>query len=185
MVCGVYSNIRGGVFTLSGVTLNLNTTETVDLLIYNDYELLHTVHATSIAGKPGYTALTPIDLDLNGNYYFVYAPVGTPYNNKMTCGCGGYRWCFNTEKPCYNSSKENWTLWCMAGGIHGDSLALDSNDLVPMEDWAVSQYAQGLRLHGEFKCDAMNMLCSDSSDFENNEVIQLLHGRYFIRLLNF
>jgi hypothetical protein len=114
-------------------------------------------------GKPKYTAITPIDLDLNGNYYFIYAPVGTPYNNKMTCGCGGYRWCFNVEKPCYNSSKDNWTLWAMCGGVHG-------TDISVRDTWGVSQEAQGLRLHGEFKCDAMNMLCSDASDFENNEI---------------
>jgi hypothetical protein len=158
-----FSDIRGGVFTLRGVTLNLNSTEAVNLLIYDDFELLHTVVINSEAAKPKYTAITPIDLPLNGNYYFLYSPIGTPYNNKMTCGCGGYRWCFNTEKPCYNSSKENWTLWAMAGGIHGDNP-------VDRDDWGVSQDAQGLRLHGEFKCDAMQMLCSDASDFENNEI---------------
>jgi hypothetical protein len=159
----VFSDIRGGVLTLRGVTINLNTTETVDLLIYDDFDLLHTVQITSIANKPAYNAITPIDLELNGNYYFIYSPVGIPYNNKMTCGCGGYRWCFNVGSPCYKSSKENWTLWCMAGGVHGD-------DILERDHWGVSQYAQGLRLHGEFKCDAMNMLCSDASDFENNEV---------------
>lgn len=158
-----FSDIRGGVFTLRGITLNLNTTENVNLLIYDDFDLLHTIAISSLAGKPQYTAITPIDLDLNGNYYFIYAPTGTPYNNKMTCGCGGYRWCFNTERPCYNSSKENWTLWAMAGGIHG-------TNITDRDDWGVSEYAQGLRLHGEFKCDAMSMLCSDASDFENNEI---------------
>ena len=158
-----YSDIRGGVLTLRGVTLNLNSTETVNLLIYDDFQLLHTVVISSTAGIPKYTAITPIDLELNGNYYFIYAPVGTPYNNRMTCGCGGYRWCFSVEKPCYKSSKENWTLWSMAGGIHG-------SDPLERDDWGVSQDAQGLRLHGEFKCDAMAMLCSDASDFENNEI---------------
>lgn len=159
----MYSEIRGGVFTLRGVTLNLNTTETVNLLIYDDFELLHTVAITSSASKPSYNAITPIDLNLNGNYYLIYAPVGAPMDNKMTCGCGGYRWCFNPDRPCYNTSRDNWTQWCMAGGIHG-------TDPTDREDWAVSEYAQGLRLHGEFKCDAMQMLCSDASDFENNEV---------------
>ena len=159
----VYSDIRGGVFTLRGVTLNLNTTENVNLLIYDDFQLLHTVAISSDAGKPKLTTITPIELTLNGNYYFIYAPVGTPMNNKMTCGCGGYRWCFNTEKPCYNSSKENWTLWSMAGGIHGDVLS-------DRDEWGVTEYAQGLRLHGDFKCDAMQMLCTDASDFENNEI---------------
>lgn len=159
----MFSDIRGGVFTLRGVTLNLNSTENVNLLIYDDFSLLHTIAISSDATKPKLTTITPIELDLNGNYYFIYAPVGTPYNNKMTCGCGGYRWCFNTEKPCYNSSKENWTLWAMAGGIHGDIPA-------DRDKWGVTEYAQGLRLHGDFKCDAMQMLCTDASDFENNEI---------------
>lgn len=163
----VFSDIRGGVFTLRGVTLNLNTTEAINLLIYDDFELLHTVVINSLAGKPSYTAVTPIDLDLNGNYYFIYSPVGTPYDNKMTCGCGGYRWCFDTEHPCFKSSRDNWTLWAMAGGIHG-------TDISVRDDWSVSHYAEGLRIHGEFKCDAMNMLCSDSSDFENNEIDQAI-----------
>jgi hypothetical protein len=158
-----FSDIKGGVFTLRGVTLNLNSTENVNLLIYDDFDLLHTVSISSIANKPSYTSITPIDLDLNGNYYFIYSPVGTPYNNKMTCGCGGYKWCFNSQKPCYSTSRENWTLWSMAGGVHG-------SDINHRETWGVSQDAQGLRLHGEFKCDAMAMLCSDASDFENNEI---------------
>lgn len=158
-----FSEVRGGVFTLRGVTLNLSTTENVNLLIYNDYELLHTVAISSEAAKPKYTAITPIPLDLNGNYYFLYAPVGTPYNNKMTCGCGGFRWCFNLERPCYGTSKHNWTQWVMAAGVHGDDPANRLN-------WSRSEYAQGMRLHGDFKCNAMQMLCSDSSDFENNEI---------------
>ncbi len=164
----MYSNIRGGVFVLREVTLNLNSTEAVNLAIYDDFELLYTVALTSEANKPKKTTLaTPIELDLNGNYYFIYAPVGTPQNNKMTCGCGGYHWCFNIEHPCFKQTKENWTEWCMAGGIHGTDVSL-------RDDWGVSEYAQGLRLHGEFKCDAMGMLCSDASDFENNEIDYLM-----------
>ena len=163
----MFSEVRGGEFMLRGVTLNLNSTENVNLLIYDDFELLHTVAISSIANKPNYNAITPITLDLNGNYYFIYAPTGTPYNNKMTCGCGGYKWCFNPETPCYKGSRDNWTAWAMVGGIHGD-------DPTERDDWGVSFYAQGLRLHGDFKCDLTNMLCSDSSDFENNEVDQAI-----------
>jgi hypothetical protein len=159
----LFSDIKGGTFTLRGVTLNLNDTEAVSLLIYNDFELLDTINLVSSANKPAYNAITPVELELNGNYYFIIQPAGTPYNNKITCGCGGYKWCFNTEHPCYKGSKENWTLWCMAGGIHG-------TDIDKRDDWAVSQYAQGMRLHGDFKCDATDIFCSDASDFENNEV---------------
>ena len=159
----MFSEITGGVFTLRGVTLNLNSTEAVNLLIYDDFELLHTIPINSIAGKPSYTAFTAINFDLIGNYYFLYAPVGTPYNNRMTCGCGGYKWCFNLDKLCFKSSRDNWTQWAMIGGIHGDDPA--DRDL-----WGVSFDAQGMRLHGEFKCDVMNVLCTEHSDFENNEI---------------
>jgi hypothetical protein len=159
----LYSEIRGGVFTLRGVTLGLNSTETVNLLIYDDFELLYTIPIDSVANKPNYNAISPVDLDLQGNYYFIYTPVGTPYNNKMTCGCGGFKWCFDIDHPCFKGSRDNWTQWVMAGGIHGD-------DPADRDDWGVSFYAQGLRLHGEFKCDATDILCSESSDFVNNEV---------------
>lgn len=163
----MFSEVRGGEFTLRGITLNLNTTENVDVFIYDDFELLDTVTVSSIADKPSYTAITPITLDLQGNLYFIYAPAGTPYNNKMTCGCGGYKWCFDLDSPCFKSSRDNWTIWAMVGGIHGDDIAV-------REDWGVSYYAQGMRLHGEFKCELTNILCSDSSDFQNNEIDQAI-----------
>lgn len=163
----LFSDINGGIFTVKGITLNLNSTETVDLFVYDDFDLLHTFPINSLAGKPSYTAITPVDLELNGNYYFIYAPSGTPYDNRMTCGCGGYRWCFNTDHPCFKGSRDNWTMWVMAGGIHG-------SDLGVMENWGVTHNAEGLRLNGEFKCDAMNILCSDNSDFENNDIDQAI-----------
>jgi hypothetical protein len=149
----LYSDIRGGRFTLRGVTLNLSTTENVNLLVYDDFELLDTFAVSSEAGKPKYTAITPKEYILQGNLYFIYAPVGIPYNNKMTCGCGGYRWCFNTSKPCFNSSKNNWTQWTMAGGIHG-------TDLLNRENWSVSDFAHGIRLYGDFSCNVD--FCSDA-----------------------
>jgi hypothetical protein len=144
--------------------LNLNSAETVDLLIYDDFELLHTISGlVSLANKPSYNAITAIELDLIGNYYFIYAPAGIPYNNKLTCGCGGYRWRFEPDKPCYKTSRDGWTNWAMIGGIYG-------SDISDRDSWGISQYAQGLRLHGDFKCDATDILCSDASDFENNEI---------------
>ena len=159
----MFSDVKGGIFTLRGITLNLNTTETVNLLIYDDFELLYTITIDSVAGKPKLNTITPIEFNLIGDLYFIFAPIGTPYNNKMTCGCGGYRWCFNRDRPCYKGSKDNWTLWAMIGGITG-------SDLNERDDWFVGQYAQGMRLHGDFRCDATNILCSESSDFVNNEV---------------
>lgn len=159
----MYSDIIGGSFTLRGVSLILDVTEAVNLLIYDDYDLLYTIALTSQAGRPKYNAITPIQLSLNGNYYFVYQTSGLPYNNKLTCNCGGHKWCFNPDHPCYNVSRDKWTEWSMAGGIHGSDITL-------REDWPTSREAQGLILHGDYGCDTLGILCSEHSDWSGNEV---------------
>jgi len=159
----MYSDIIGGSFTLRGVSLILDVTEAVDLLIYDDYDLLYTLHLTSQAGRPKYNAITPIQLSLTGNYYFVYQTNGLPYNNRLTCNCGGHKWCFNPERPCYNISRDKWTEWSMAGGIHGADISL-------REDWPTSREAQGMILHGDYGCDTLGILCSEHSDWVNDEI---------------
>jgi hypothetical protein len=142
--------------------LILDVTEAVNLLIYDDYDLLYTIALTSQAGRPKYNAITPIQLNLNGNYYFVYQTSGLPYNNRLTCNCGGHKWCFNIEQPCFRQSRDKWTEWSMAGGIHG----VDINE---RDDWSLSREAQGLILHGEYGCDTLGILCSEHSDWTGNE----------------
>jgi hypothetical protein len=166
----MYSDIIGGSFTLRGVTLILNTTENVNLLIYSgeDDETgaapLHTIPLTSLAGRPHYNAITPIQLSLTGDYYFLYQTAGgVPYNNKLTCNCGGVKWCFNIEYPCYKVSRDKWTEWSMVAGVHGV-------DLTERDDWATSREAQGLILHGDYGCDTLGILCSDHSDWSGNAV---------------
>jgi hypothetical protein len=160
----MYSDIIGGSFTLRGVSLILDTTGAVNLLIYDEYSLLHTIAISSVAGQPKYTAITPIELSLTGNYYFLYSVgVGLPYNNKLTCNCGGRKWCFNIEYPCYKVSRDKWTEWSMFGGVSGD-------DLTIREDWGTSREAQGLIMHGDYGCDTMGILCSDHSDWSGNEI---------------
>jgi hypothetical protein len=159
----VFSDIIGGSYTLRGVSLILDVTEAVNLLIYDDYQLLHTIALTSQAGRPKYTAITPIELPLIGNYYFIYQTNGRPYNNYLTCNCGGKKWYFDMNYPHYNPSRDKWTEWAMAAGIHGS----DVNDL---DDWSLSREARGLQLHGDFGCDTLGILCSDHSDWANNQV---------------
>lgn len=159
----MYSDIVGGSFTLRGVSLILDVTEAVDLLIYDDYDLLYTLHLTSQAGRPKYNAITPIQLSLTGNYYFVYQTNGLSYNNRLTCNCGGHKWCFNPEHPCYNISRDKWTEWSMAGGVHGADISL-------REDWPTSREAQGMILHGDYGCDTLGILCSEHSDWVNDEI---------------
>ena len=167
----LYSDISGGAFTLRGVTLMLNTTEAVNLLIYSGEtdedgaSALHTIALTSLAGRPKYTAITPIELDLTGNYYFLFSSVGLPYNNQLTCNCGTYKWCFDINNPCYKYSRDKWTEWTMAAGVKGD-------DLTIRDDWGTSRDAMGLRLHGDFGCDTLGILCSDHADWSGNMIDQ-------------
>lgn len=160
----LFSELQGATFTLRGITLNLNTSEIISLDIYNDFELLYTIeNLQSAAGKPYYNAIDAIEIELNGNYYFIYSPTGSPMNNNLTCGCGGHKWYFNPDNPKFLHSREGWTQWVMAAGITGE-------DVDERDSWGISSYAQGLRLHGDFKCDASAILCSESSDFENDEI---------------
>lgn len=170
----MYADVKGGTFTLRAMTLILNVTEDVTLEIYDEYDLLYTYTLHSQAGKPIKTTITPLTLDLDRNYYFLYTTTGKPYNNKLTCNCGSYKWCFNIYSPCYGISRENWTEWAMIGGVGGD-------DLTERDDWSTSREAEGLILYGNFDCDILGTLCnSDFSDFDSNEVdLAIAHAIWY------
>jgi hypothetical protein len=159
----MYSDIQGGKYILRGVSLILNTTEAVNLEIYDEYDLLDTIALSSVANRPHKTDITPIELSLDRNYYFLIAPVGRAYSNKLTCNCGGFRWCFDIDNPCYRLSRDGWTEWVMAAGVYGD--AIDDR-----EDWTKCGRASGMILHGNFVCDVFDNFCRDESDFISNEI---------------
>lgn len=165
----MYSDITGGSFTLRGVTLILDVTEAVTLNVYTGPDdedgasAIQTIALTSLANRPKYNAITPIEFDLEGDLYFLYSSTGVPYNNKLTCNCGGFKWCFDPDNPCYKYSRDKWTEWAMVGGVHG-------SDLTIRDDWGTSREARGLILHGDFGCDTLGILCSDHSDWSNNEI---------------
>lgn len=162
----MFSDIIGGSFILRGVWLMLNVTEAVAMEIYDEYDLLYTIALSSTANKPKYTALTPITLPLGGNYYFLYTTTGQPYNNKLTCNCGNYKWCFNVDRPslCMKTSRDRWTQWGMVAGVHGD-------DLTIRDDWSKSREAEGMVLHGDFICDVMSTFClEDHADWSSNRL---------------
>lgn len=169
--CGTYhglrmfSDIKGGTFTLRGVSLILNVTEAVQLDIYDDYDHLYTYNLSSTAGKPTRTTIAPLTLDLDGrSYYFLYTTTGNPYNNKLSCNCGGAKWCFCLENPCYHPSREGWSEWAMIGGVCDDTLA-------DRGDWGCSRDSQGMILHGNFDCDIFGSLCdTEYSNWTGNEI---------------
>lgn len=157
------SDVKGGKFILRGVSLILNTTEAVNLEIYDEYDLLYTYPLTSVAGRPHKTTITPVELPLDRNYYFLIQSAGLPYNNKLSCGCGGYKWCFDSTFSCMKRSRDKWTEWCMVGGVTGD-------DLADRDDWTVCSSCYGMQLHGNFVCQPTDLLCSEESDFVNNPI---------------
>jgi hypothetical protein len=165
----MYSDVIGGSFNLRAVTLILDTTEAVTLDIYTGQDdedgatPIHSISLTSLAGRPKYNLITPIQLSLAGNLYFLYQTAGRAYNNKLTCNCGGFKWCFAPDDPCYRYSRDKWTEWAMVAGVHGTDLTL-------RDDWGTSREARGLILHGDFGCDTLGVLCSDHSDWSNNMV---------------
>jgi hypothetical protein len=162
----LYSNITGGAFNLRGVYLILDTTEAVTLEIYDEYDLLYSYTIQAQANRPVYTAITPISLTLDRNYYFLYSTTGNPYDNRLNCNCGGWNWCFCTDHPCFGPSRLKWTEWAMVGGVCGDNIAT-------RDDWATSVQAKGLVLHGDFNCDIIGSLCDEYSDFTGNNEIAM------------
>ena len=170
----MYTDIKGGTFTLRAITLILNVTEAVTLQIYDEYDLLYTYALTSTAGKPTKTTIAPLELDTDRNYYFLYTTTGSPYNNKLTCNCGSFHWCFCLENPCFGPSRDAWTEWAMVGGVCGDTLS-------ERDDWGTSRDAQGMILHGNFGCDILGTLCDeDYSDWTGNEVdLAIAHAIWY------
>ncbi|MEN6568982.1 MAG: hypothetical protein ABFC18_03115 [Rikenellaceae bacterium] len=171
----MFSDIRGGTFTLQGISIIMSVAEALTLEIYDEYQLLYSYPITSVAGRPNKTVITPLELDLDRNYYFLYhGHTGLPYNNKLTCNCGGFKWCFCTENPCYHPSREGWTEWAMVGGVCGDTLT-DRDDWTPVRD------ANGLILHGKFECNVIGTLCDeDNSNWTSNEIdLAIAHAIWY------
>jgi hypothetical protein len=168
----MYSDIIGGSYILRGIYLILDVTEIVTVQIYDEYGLLYTYSMTSQAGRPKYNAIIPIELDLAGNYYFLYTTTGNPYNNKLTCNCGGWRWCFDTTNPCFGPSRDKWTEWAMVAGVCG-------TDLTIRDDWQTSREGAGMILHGDFICDVLGTLCSDHSDWTDEMGLAIAHAIWY------
>jgi hypothetical protein len=160
----MYSDIIGGMFILRGVSFILDTTGPVDFAVLDENgNVLYNGTLNATAGKVTYNAITPLSIPLDGNYYFIYDAAATPYNNKLTCNCGGFKWCFNVHTPCFGRSRDNWTEWAMFAGVYTDTNP-------DMDDWPLSMDAQGMILHGDFTCDIFGSLCSDHSDWTGNEI---------------
>lgn len=175
----VYCNdIRGGVFKLNAIGVLMDTTAAFDVTVYDNLSEIpvDTIAVTSVANTYTVTTLaSPLELPLsedeydNLEYFFIYSRGSMqPKDNKATCGCGGVKWCWSTDNPCFvdKALKDRWRQWAMIGGISGDTIA-------DREDWGVTEYMNGIVLIGEFICDKFIYLCNENTDF-TSEVDQAI-----------
>lgn len=144
-----YSTFRGGKLQVNGIYLMLNTTEAVDLLLYDENKaLLQTIPITSEAGKAKYTKIETLTLDINQEYFFVYQSGGRPLMNNF--GCCGFVNHYSKDIPKY-ATKMGWSEWLMAAGVNG----ADMNSLRQTGN------ANGLALDVNIYCDGLKILCKD------------------------
>jgi hypothetical protein len=170
----IYSNVTGGTMHIRSVTLLPAFNGATTLYIYDDYEELFSVEVADCVSKR--SKVVPVDLTvaLSGNLYVFYETKGNTYVNKLLCStCGGVRWCFSLDKPCYSQSKDVWTEWIMAGGI-------EFNDITLREVSPSSKF-RGLTIQASFKCDEQRVICDETSDFINNQTDRAIAFAYLYK----
>jgi len=153
----------GGLFAQTG---------TLDISVYNNLnELVDTV---TIATTAGQHTLTNVNIKLplhskyvdNLEYFFVYQYAGNaPKNNDLTCGCGGDKFYFNTNKPMFKTQTKQtsgWKQWFMVGAYSGD--AADFSDVSATS--TANMY--GLTLELNITCKVGETWCKDYLDFAAN-----------------
>jgi len=167
------ADIVSGVLKINNIGALFNATGTVTLKVYNNLnELITTKVITTTANTYVETALN-LELPLhskwvdNLEYFFIYEYDGTikPLNNDISCGCGNYKFYFDTNKPYFRSQTDQthgWANWLMAGSYSGD--ATDFDDL----NHTTSNYLYGLTFDVDLFCETAEVLCRDSMDFRAN-----------------
>ena len=169
----IYTSVAGARIKYVGITFMPPATGNFELKVYSDFELLGTYPITGCTVKRPKQVLfsTPL-MVTQGNTYFIVEGA-TAYTGKLTC-CGSTSWCFDIDKPCYNTSKREWSNWCMVAGIHGANV----DDRV---DWKTFSKNYGLSVHASFTCNMDDLLYSEYSDFENNENDRALAFAYLYK----
>jgi len=158
-------DIKGGEFTLKGITTWMDQTDTFDVYIYNNIQddpLLIIPNIESIAGQQKKNPLTPDpsltfplwSTDLCGDngessqleYFIVYQPVGfNPRDNKIECGC---------------ARREEWTQWFDSHGITGNDVSTtELREAMPESD-----KANGLILDVSINCATADLICGGENE---------------------
>jgi hypothetical protein len=157
----VFTSIAGARIKYTGIKFMPYASGDFTLNVYSDFALLTTISITGCVAKVPklVTFATPIVVTQGSTYFIIQGDV--TYAGKMLC-CGSTSWCFDINKPCYNTSKQLWQRWCMAAGISGA-------DVNEREDWTKCSDNYGMAIMASFSCNMDELLCSDFSDFVNNE----------------
>ena len=171
-------DIKGGEFTLKGITTWMDQTAMFDVYIYNNVDqdpLLIIPNIESLAGQKKENPLAadpnltfPLySVDLCGDngessqleYYIVYQPIGfNPRDNKIECGC---------------ARREEWTKWVDADGITGDDVSTtELREAMPESD-----RANGLILDVVINCATANLICggeNEDLDYMNDPTARVI-----------
>ncbi len=157
-------NIKGGEFTLKGISTLMDTTATFDIEVYNNLQptpilvlsninsVANTIENNPLADDPLLTfPLYTEECDAL-EYYIVYKPNGAfePKNNRTSCGC---------------STRPEWEKWADIQGCKGD-------DIEKRETWFTQKEAFGLFLDLQFNCNTSELLCGGTNsplDFQNDD----------------
>ena len=167
-------NIKGGEFTIKGISTYMDQAATFDVLIYNiiqDGPLLIIPGIESVGGQIKDNPLTPApeltfplytnEADCeNLEYYIVYAPAGAfnPRDNKISCGC---------------SRREPHEEWIALHGITGNDVSTwELREALPESD-----FANGLLLDLAINCATADLICggeNEDLDYMNDPTARVM-----------
>ncbi len=167
-------NIKGGEFTIKGISTYMDQAATFDVLIYNNIQdgpLLIIPGIESVGGQIKDNPLTPApeltfplytnEADCeNLEYYIVYAPAGAfnPRDNKISCGC---------------SRREPHEEWIALHGITGNDVSTwELREALPESD-----FANGLLLDLAINCATADLICggeNEDLDYMNDPTARVM-----------
>lgn len=150
-----FTNRVGAKMKIKKIGLILNSTVSVQVRIYNNYDYIDTPIASytinAVLNTVSFATIgTPLELPMwhpeepNLKYFFVYTLSGAfqPKNNSHGC------------LPCGTSERHPaYTNWVDVNGIQGNDTDYDS--------FTESDKLNGLILNAEINCDATRLICSD------------------------
>lgn len=178
--------VIGGVMEIRRIGLLFAESAPIDITIYSnvDDSVIATYSTNTVANTlTWYDLPTPLSLEQSNEsgsyprYYVLFTSAGnTPKDIQAGCGCSNkvYHFYWNCKEPKFKSyEKDRWSEFLMIRGVQG-------NDLTDRENWATSQYMNGLLFDVTFKCRVKDLICTEQMDYENNVLAMAM--AYAVRL---